>query len=121
MPREEVERNNALYLILQKINDAERYDLSDADPSHLSPAQLASEVELTQAALAAQFLRDSLLLNLTEAFPDFPRTLTLEELKQIRHPPDQPTANLLGAGRAPTMQRMKAAGYSDVDPAAARQ
>lgn len=130
MPSEEVEANNSLYFFLQKVNDvqyegaraiidARRYDLSDADPSHLSPAQLASEIELTQAALSAQFLRGSLLLNLAEAFPDFPPTVTGEELNRIRHPPDQPTADLLGAARALTMERLKAAGYVDVDPAAA--
>jgi len=132
MPREEVEVNNGLYFFLQKINDvqyegaraiidARRYDLSDADPSHLSPAQVASEIELTQAALAAQFLRGSLLLNLTTTFPDFAGTLTAEELKQIRHPPDQPSADLLRAARALTMERLKAAGYVDPDPGAASQ
>jgi hypothetical protein len=124
MPREEIEANSSLYFFLQKVNDvqyegvraiieARRYDLSDADPSHLSPTQFASEIELTQRALTVQSLRGTLLLNLVQAFPDFPATVTSEELNQIRHPPDRPTTDLLGAARALTMERMKAAGYVD--------
>lgn len=127
MPREETEANSYLYLFLQKVNDvqyeaaraiidARRYDLSDADPSHLSLTQVASEIELTQAALSAQFLCGSLLLNLVETFPDFPATVTSEELNQIRHPPDPATTELLRAARALTMERMKAAGYVYTNP-----
>jgi hypothetical protein len=127
MPREEIEANSSLYFFLQKVNDvqyegvraifeARRYDLSDADPSHLSPKQVESEIELTQAALTAQFLRGTLLLNLAEGHPDFPGTVTLEELHQIRHSPNQPTTDLLSTARALTMERMKAAGYVDSIP-----
>jgi len=122
MPREEIEANSGLYFFFQKVNDvqyegaraiieARRYDLSDADPSHLSPTQVATEIELTETALTAQLLRGTLLLNLVQAFPDFPATVTLEELNQIHHPPDRPTTELLRAARALTMERMKAAGY----------
>jgi len=124
MPREEIEANSALYFFFQKVNDiqyegaraiieARRYDLSDADPSHLSLTQVATEIELTETALAAQLLRGTLLLNLVQAFPDFPATVTLEELRQIHHSPDRPTTELLRAARALTMERMKAAGYVD--------
>jgi hypothetical protein len=127
MPRDEIELNNKLYFFLQKVNDvqyesgraiidARRYDLSDADPSHLSPTQLANEIELTQTALTAEFLRGVLLRNLVQAVPDLPASVTPEELKQTRHAPDQPTAELLRAARALTMERMKAAGYVDSDP-----
>jgi hypothetical protein len=132
MPREEIEANSALYFFLQKVNDiqyegaraiieAQRYDLSDADPSRLSPTQIASEIELTQAALTAQFLRGALLLNLVQTFPDFPVTVTSEELNQIHHPPDRPTTELLRAARAITMERMKAAGYVDPNPPPAQK
>ena len=127
MPREEVEANSGLYFFLQKVNDvqyegaraifnAQQYDLSDADPSHLSPTQIASEIELTQTALTAQFLRGILLLNLTEAYPDFPGTVTRKEMDQIRHLPDESTTELLRAARALTMERMRAAGYVDSIP-----
>lgn len=124
MPREEIETNSGLYYFLQKINDvqyegaraiieARGYELTDADPSHLSPAQVASEIGLTQAALTAQSLRGTLLMNLVEEFPDFPASVTSEELNKILHPPDRQTTGLLGAARALTMERMKAAGYPD--------
>jgi hypothetical protein len=126
-PRDEIEANSSLYFFLQKVNDiqyesaraiieAERYNLTDADPSHLSPGQLAAEIELTQTALTMQALRGNLLLNLVEAFPDFPASVTLEELHRIRHPPDHATAELLGAARAITMERLRAAGYTDPNP-----
>lgn len=132
MPREEIEANSNLYFVLQKVNevqyesaravnDARRYDLSDADPSHLSPMQVANEIELTQAALSAQFLCGSLLRNLVETFPDFPATVTSDELNHIRHPPDLPTTELLRAARALTMERMKAAGYVYSNPPPAQK
>lgn len=127
MPREEIEAASSLYLFLQKINDAQyegaraivearRYDLSDSDPSHLSPAQVASEIDRTQAALTVQSIVGTLLLNLKTSFPDFPAAVTSEELHEIRHPPDRQTTDLLGTARALTMERMKAAGYVDPYP-----
>lgn len=127
LPREEIESNSSLYYILKKVNDvqfeaartieeAERYDLSDSDPSHLSPAQIDTEIQLTEAALTAGYLRGALLRNLQAAFPDFPATLTSKELRQVRHAPPQPTTELLAPARAITMQRMKAAGYVDSTP-----
>ena len=124
LPQEEIETYNRLYTYLRiltelqsealhAIEKAERYDFLDVDPSHLAPAEIATEIELTEEALTAQYLRGNLLLNLVQAFPDFPATVTLEELSQIRHPPDQPTSELLRAARATTMQRLKAA---DRDP-----
>jgi hypothetical protein len=126
-PREEIEANSSLYFFLQKVNDiqyeaaralieAERYNLSDADPSHIDPGQIATEIELTQAALTAQFLRGNLLLNPVRAFPDFPATVTPGELHQIRRPPDLPTTELLSSARALTMERLRAAGYVNPNP-----
>jgi hypothetical protein len=127
LPREEIEANSFLYSILKEINDiqlksalaveeAERYDLVDADSSHLSPAEIAAEIQLTQAALAADWLRGISLLDLRGAFPDFPATLTSKELRQMRHQPQQPTTELMAPARALTMERMKAAGYVDSKP-----
>jgi hypothetical protein len=127
LPREEIEANSTLHSILKKVNDvqfesaraieeAERYDLSDADPSHLSPAQVDTEIQLTQAALTMVYLRGALLRNLQAAFPDFPATLTAQELRKIRHAPPQPTTELLAPARAITMERLKAAGYVDSKP-----
>jgi hypothetical protein len=132
LPREEIEANSSLYFILEKINDmqlksalavedAERYDLIDADPSHLSPADIAAEIQLTQAALGADYLRGASMLNLEGAFPDFPATLTSQELRQMRHAPLQPTSAPPNPARALTMERMKAAGYIDSKPPAERR
>ncbi len=128
MPRDEIEAYSSLYFFLQKVDDveyegaraiveAQRYQLSDADPSHLSAAQLASEIELTQAALTVQYIRGTLMLNLVQSFPDFPATATLEELKQIHHPPDKPTTELLRAAQALTTERIKAASHVDSNAA----
>jgi hypothetical protein len=127
LSREEIEANSILYSILKNLNDiqlksalavadAERYDLVDADPSHLSPAEITAEIQLTQAALAADFLRGISLLNLEGAFPDFPATLTSKELHQMRHAPQQPASAPPNPARALTMERMKAAGYVDSKP-----
>lgn len=128
LPREEIEENSFLYSILKKLNDiqfksalavqdAESYDLVDADPSHLSPGEIAAEIQLTRAALAADYLRGISLLDLKGAFPDFPATLTSTELRQMRHAPQQPTSAPPNPARALTMERMKAAGYVDSKPA----
>jgi hypothetical protein len=128
LPREEIEANSTLHFILKKVNDiqfesaraieeAERFDLSDADPSHLSPAQIDTEIQLTQAALTMVYLRGALLRNLQAAFTDFPPTLTAQELRQIRHAPQQSTLELLAPARAITMERLKAAGYVEPKPA----
>jgi hypothetical protein len=121
LPPEEIQESSSLYSILKKVNDvqfesaraieeAERYDLSDADPSHLSPAQIETEIQLTQAALTMTYLRGALLKNLQDAFPDFPANLTSKELRQIRHAPQQSTSELLAPALALTKERMKAAG-----------
>jgi hypothetical protein len=128
IPREEIETISSLYFYVDRINQqnfqaarallaAERYDFSDPDPSHLSPAQVAAEIELTQTALTEQYLRGSLLRNLVQACPDFPATVTDEELHRVRHEPDAQTKELLAPARALTLERLKAAGYVDPEPA----
>jgi hypothetical protein len=120
MPREEIEDNTELYIFLRNevdaslqtalaINQAQRYNLMDSDPSHLSPAEVATEIDLTQAAMTKLFLHGALLGNLSEAFPDFPSTVTRAELGSIRHTPDAHTAEILAPARALTEGRLKAA------------
>jgi hypothetical protein len=127
LPRDEIEADSVVYFYFEKVNqqifevaraliEAERYNLSDSDPTHLSPAQVAAEIELTQAALSAQVLCGNLLRNLAQNAPDFPATVTDKELHQIRHEPEEQTKELLGPARALTMERLKAAGYVDPEP-----
>jgi hypothetical protein len=89
----------------------------DSDPSHLSPADVTAEIELTRAAMTRLFLHGALLGNLSEAFADFPPTVTRAELGRIRHTPDAHTAEILAPARALTEARLKAAAAAD--PAAA--
>ena len=124
MPREEIEANALLYQILQlefdadmdlahAMIEAQRYSLSDSDPSHLSPLQIATEIELTEVALSKHFILGSLLANVRENCPDFPPTVTREELHRLTHEPDLKTTELLSPARALTEERLKAAGYVD--------
>jgi hypothetical protein len=126
MPREEIERYSALYETLDRewgmayqavtaLIEAERYDLTDADPSHLAAAQIATEIDLIQVALGKQWLQGSQMNNLVEEFPDFPATVTRAELGQLRHRPDEETRKLLAPAEARTMERLKAAGDDKTD------
>jgi hypothetical protein len=132
MSREEIEANAALYYALQAfvdsdleawraINEAARYTLYDSDPSHLSAAQVAEEIELILKALSIQFTRGTLMENVVRNFPDFPVTVTQEELRQLRHPPDKQTKELLGPADALTKGRLRGAGYVDSSPPAAHK
>jgi hypothetical protein len=127
MPREEIEHYSELYETLdrewsdevaatQAVLDAERYNLTDADPSHLSPEQVRTEIDLVRAALEKHWLVGGQMVNLWEAFPDFPATVTREELAQLRHTPDAETTQRLGPAYALTMERLKAAGYGKPVP-----
>jgi hypothetical protein len=124
MPREEIEANAVLYQFLlwerdadlevyRAMNEAQRYNLSDSDPSHLSPLQIAAEIELTEVALSKHFILGNILQNHGQNFPDFPPTVTFEELHRMRHEPDSKTTELLSPARALTEARLKAAGYVD--------
>jgi hypothetical protein len=122
MPREEIEGYNDLYNALNRewengyqaalvLVEAQRYNLTDADPSHLSPAQVSSEIERIQAALERQWMQGAQMTNVVDEFADFPPTVTRAELHQLRHAPDEQTVTLLGPAHAQTSERMKAAGF----------
>lgn len=122
MPGDEVARTAELYRALDDvgaansdgwlaISEARRYALVDADPSHLSPAQVSEEISLTRDALSKHLLFGVALQNLRATFPDFPPTVTLEELAQVLHAPDAHTQELLAHADALTKERLKAAGW----------
>lgn len=124
MPREEIEQHSELYSMLDRewddavaatmsVLEAERYNLIDADPSHLGPEQIAAEIDLVRAALEKHWMLGGQMVNLVEAFPDFPATVTRAELAQLRHAPDAETMKRLGPAYALTMERLKAAGFGD--------
>jgi hypothetical protein len=130
LPNDEIEANSALYSLLQKVNEIEydsarsienaaRYNFSDPDPSHLTPAQIATEIDLTEAALTAHYLRGALLLDVVDAAPDFPATISSKELAEARHAQGQSASDQLAPARALTLERLKAAGYGSSQTASA--
>jgi hypothetical protein len=122
MPRQEVTEAASLYSLIElvegmsinawvAISDAGRYTLLDPDPSHLSTAAIADEITLTENALTKLYQKGVSLKNLHDNYPDFPETVTMEELDRLRYPPEQPKAELLAPARALTEARLKAAGW----------
>jgi hypothetical protein len=122
MPRDEIEDFNALHVFLRRefdlayeaataTLDAQAYEFTDPDPTHLSPAQVTDEIRLLQTALRKLWLQGRLMQNLVTAFPDFPTTLTTAELDQVRNAPDEQTRHLLAPAESLTTERLKAAGY----------
>ena len=95
--------------------EAQRYNLIDADPSHLSAAQVSTQIERIQAALETQWLQGAQMVNLVEEFADFSPTVTRADLGQLRHAPDEETVKLLGPAHAQTLERLKAAGLVEPD------
>ena len=91
MPQDEVRRYALLY---ERIDNANRnfdavwpaiirgrlYGLEDPDPSHLSPAQIAEELDYTRAALVQLYTQAAALVQLVTAESDFGPGLTKEEL-----------------------------------------
>jgi hypothetical protein len=124
MPREEIERYSDLYDSLNRewdvayqavvaVLEAERYNLNDSDPSHLSPEQISTEIDLLLAALEKQWLMGSEMENLVASHPDFPPTVTHAELERLRHSPDELTRKRLAAAQALTAERLGAAGLGE--------
>jgi type II secretory pathway pseudopilin PulG len=94
MPREEVENNSELYLLLhvaqsdfddsyQDITQAADYAFVDPDPSHLTALQIAAEVDLTKKVLAADYRWGIDLRDVHTEFPEFAPAPTLEELRSL--------------------------------------
>jgi len=121
MPRDELEADAWLYRHLQNIgdlteqtwlavNDAEEYNLLDSNPTHLSPVQVAEEIELTKKVLAKQYQEGVGLWDLATAFPDFSPSITRDEFMQMRHPPDEQTEKKLGAASQLSNDRVQAEG-----------
>ncbi|HEV2576891.1 MAG TPA: hypothetical protein VGU25_06750 [Acidobacteriaceae bacterium] len=91
MPQDEVRRYALLYERIENANRnfdavwpaiirARLYGLEDPDPSHLSPAQIAQELDDTRAALVQLYTQAAALVQLVTAENDFGPGLTKEEL-----------------------------------------
>ncbi len=121
MPREEVAGYEGTYFELKRIsddetltwdamNDAARYQLTDSQLSHLSPAQIGEITTLTQIALTKLWLEGVALENTAGLFKDFPASITEDELDRVHR-----RRSLAEAMKDPafalSIERMEAAGY----------
>jgi hypothetical protein len=110
MPQAEVRRDAELYRRMQQITDAttafrlalydlRRFTIADSDPSHLSPAAIAHQIELTNTALLDHFLEGGAQANLSHSFPEF-STPSDDEFNQILgmpiNPEDYQAVRLMG-------------------------
>jgi len=121
MPRDELEADAWLYRHLENIgdlteqtwlavNDAEEYNLLDSNPSHLTPAQVEQEIELTKKVLAKQYQEGVGLWDLATTFPDFSPSITRDEFMQMRHPPNEQAERLLAPASKLMNDRIQAQG-----------
>jgi hypothetical protein len=90
---------------------AEAYTYRDYNPSHLTPAQVADEIELTQALLMQHYRHVLGLVIVGLIDPDFTPAPTQADLDKLSHYPDQRAREQLAPAYALTLERMKAAGY----------
>jgi hypothetical protein len=122
MPWEETEVDARLYDFLGLVDKdalsaleaegrAESYASVDPNPSHMTPAQVAAEIALTQDAIRTNVNWAVHLKNLHEQFPDFSPAPTEDELTRIggwvRSAEDR---KKLGAARAITDSALAPAG-----------
>jgi hypothetical protein len=96
MPRAEVQRNSELYSRLFglretmdaagiALNEARRFAIQDPDPSHLSPAQLDRQIDLTMEVLLQYAQIGRAENNLARRYPDFTPSLTRDDVYGILH------------------------------------
>jgi hypothetical protein len=100
MPTAEVRRDTELYRRLQLVSDAadafkkalyetQSFTITEPDPSHLSSAAVAHEIELMNTLLLDHFLEGGAQANLSTRFPEFPRP-GQDQFDQILHNPIDP-------------------------------
>jgi hypothetical protein len=122
MPQDEITREERLYDELQiatdsddatwtAINNARRYTFHDSDPSHLTPAQVAEEIELLKTVLMDHFNHGIAMDHIPFQFPGFPAGIGDADMNLLPHSPDPQTLKALAPARDLTDERLKAAGY----------
>jgi hypothetical protein len=117
-PRQEAEADTSLYRLLDQLdasvlnlysamNSAGNYAIVDPDPSHLTPTQVAEEIELIKKAIDLNHVWGVFLSNINSDSPDFTPAPTDAELLLIggrsRRDADQ---SKLAAARALTDARL---------------
>ncbi len=94
LPPEEAEKNDALYELLEVTDKDERnayeafsyagsYTNVDPNPSHMTPAQLAAEIDLIKSAMTATQIWAAHLMNVNQQFPEFSPAPTSQELSDL--------------------------------------
>jgi hypothetical protein len=91
LPRQEAEKDADFYQWMEQIDrdilalipatiSARRYSIVDPNPSHLTPAQVSEEIELTEKAIELTHIWGISLLNVHGEFSDFAPAPTLDEI-----------------------------------------
>jgi hypothetical protein len=122
MPQDEITRGGRLYDELHiatdsddatwtAINNARRYTFQDSDPSHLTPVQVAEEIELLKTVRMNHFNHGIAMNHIPFQFPGFPAGIGDADMKLLPHSPDPQTLKALASARNLTDERLKAAGY----------
>jgi hypothetical protein len=123
MPQKEVRENDILYELLERLDvtfdtvfpeimRARIYSAADPDPSHLSPAQVAEEINYAQEALVRQYSTFAEIVRIALQEPDFGPGMAGEEInKQLRsveseRNPDLATAIAITNSRLPTDRQL---------------
>jgi hypothetical protein len=100
MPQDEVMKTSELYGYYERIDraheeeadalvDAVSYMSEDSDPTHLTPAQISEELELTRRVFSKHMRHAYLMQNLAEQFPEFMPAPSNEELEKLLHLTEQ--------------------------------
>ena len=99
MPQDEVRHDAGFYLYVDKVADAtasltqsfaaaRSYLFQDSDPSHLTPAQIAQQIDLTKAVLVNLYSQGTYLRNLSIDYQEFGPAPTSQELLGMMHDTD---------------------------------
>ena len=133
LPAEEAQKSAALYLLLDATDHDERnaleavsrassYAIVDPNPSHMTPAQVADEIDRIKDALTALQIWAAHLMNVNDQFHEFAPAPTSQELSilagWLRTPDDQKNLAMpqaasdksLAPSRDAMIEAMKAAG-----------
>lgn len=96
MPQDEVMKNTRLYNLLELLENihtkelddlfqARSYSLQEADPTHLTPAEIDDEIKLAHQMLSKNIGKGFTLLYIARGFQDFKNAPSEEQLRQLVH------------------------------------
>ena len=91
------------------INDAARFNLLEPDPTHLSPQQLDSVIQLTLTALAKHVLFGYSFGLYAHRYPNSHHTITWDAIAKLRPEPSVLDPQGMAAPHQKTVDRLKAA------------